>query len=61
MHSCVGKQLALNEMRLVLAQTVLRTEIVLGESYDDERWREEGREFFLLEVGPTPLKFKLRT
>jgi hypothetical protein len=32
----------------------------MGESYDEKLWQEDWKDFFLLEVGPTPLRFKPR-
>jgi cytochrome P450 len=60
MHSCVGKHLALNELRLVLARTVLAAEIELGASYNEKQWQEDWRDYFTLQVGAVPVKFTLR-
>jgi cytochrome P450 len=59
-HSCVGKQLALNEMRLVLARVVRKFDVVRGESYDEERFREEWMDYAVLHIGAMWVKFVLR-
>jgi cytochrome P450 len=56
-HSCVGKQLALNEMRLVLARVVREFDVVRGESYDEERFREEWMDYVVLHIGAMWVKF----
>ena len=50
-HSCVGKQLALNEMRLVLARVVKEFDVVKGESYDEEVFRKEWKDYAIAKIG----------
>jgi len=50
-HSCVGKQLALNEMRLTLAMVVREFDVVLGERYNEGTWEEEWKDRAVLQIG----------
>jgi len=59
-HSCVGKQLALNELRLVLARVVREFNVVRGESHDEEKFREEWMDYAVLKIGAMWVKFVLR-
>lgn len=56
-HSCVGKQLALNEMRLVLARVVKEFDVVRGESWDEEKFKKEWMDFAVLKIGAVWVKF----
>lgn len=56
-HSCVGKQLALNEMRIVVANVVREWDIVLGERYDEHQWMKAFRDFYTLKLGDLWGKF----
>lgn len=59
-HSCVGRQLALNEMRAVLASVVQKWDIVLGEKYDELEWKKGVRDHAVLQVGDLWVKFMPR-
>ena len=59
-HSCVGKQLALNEMRLVLARVVSEFDVLYGESYDDAKFEEDWKDYAVLKIGDCFLKFVQR-
>ena len=59
-HSCVGRQLALNEMRAVLASVVQKWDIVLGEKYDELEWKKGVRDHAVLQVGDLWVKFVRR-
>lgn len=50
-HSCVGKQLALNEMRFAFASVVREWDFVLGERYDEGQWRDGIRDHHTVKVG----------
>jgi cytochrome P450 len=50
-HSCVGKQLALNELRLTLAMVVREFDVVLGERYDEGTWEEDWKDCAVLQIG----------
>lgn len=56
-HSCVGKQLALNEMRLAISTVVSKFELVFGESYDELIWKEEVKDYTILKVGELWVEF----
>jgi len=56
-HSCLGRPLALNEMRTAVARVIQRFEVQPGESYDDKVFRDRWKDYFLVELGPCPLKF----
>jgi cytochrome P450 len=59
-HSCVGKQLALNEMRLVIARVARDFDVEFGESYDDGKFLAEWMDYAVLKIGALPLKFLSR-
>ncbi|KAH8658755.1 high nitrogen upregulated cytochrome P450 monooxygenase-like protein 2 [Tricladium varicosporioides] len=59
-HSCVGKQLALNEMRIVLARIVREFNFEFGESYDEKTFEGEWKDYGILQVGAVWLKFTPR-
>jgi len=59
-HSCVGKQLALNEMRLTIAKVVRQFDISFGESYDEEKFSAEWQDYAVLKIGALYLKFVAR-
>jgi cytochrome P450 len=42
-HGCVGKQLALHEMRFVIARVRKAFDIRLGDSYNELEWKVFGR------------------
>ncbi|KUJ09935.1 high nitrogen upregulated cytochrome P450 monooxygenase-like protein 2 [Mollisia scopiformis] len=56
-HSCVGKQLALNEMRLAVASIVKEWDIVLGEQYDEKVWKYGIKDYHTVKVGELWAKF----
>ncbi|CZS99910.1 related to pisatin demethylase cytochrome P450 [Rhynchosporium agropyri] len=56
-HSCVERQLALNELRMVLATVVQRWDVVLGEQYSEEKWKLDWKDHALLEIGELWVKF----
>jgi cytochrome P450 len=60
-HSCVGKQLALNEMRPTIARVVREFDIVLGDNYDEKIWEEEWKDHAVLQVGKLWVHFVKRT
>ncbi|KAF8253206.1 cytochrome P450 [Wilcoxina mikolae CBS 423.85] len=59
-HACVGKHLALTEIRLTVARTVERFSIELGETYDDELFRKEWKSYVTVVLGDVPVRFKPR-
>lgn len=60
-HSCVGRQLALNEMRLIIATIVKKWDLVLSEKYDEVVWKEAFRDHAILKIGSLWLNFVPRT
>ena len=60
MHACVGKHLALNELRLTLAQVIAGFEIVLGKSHDLEAYMDQYGDFVTVNTGPLMVHFKRR-
>lgn len=56
-HSCVGKQLALNEMRLIMAKVARDFDVEFGESYDEAKFLSEWMDYAVLKIGALPLKF----
>jgi len=56
-HSCIGRPLAMNEMRTTVARVIQRFEVQLGESYDDRVFRDGWRDYSTVKLGPCPLKF----
>jgi cytochrome P450 len=59
-HSCVGKNLALNELRLVTARLVREFDVSFTESYDDDEFKRQTKDYIILESGPVWLKFNPR-
>lgn len=59
-HSCVGKQVALNEMRLVIARAVREFTISLGDLYDDDQFLEETKDYIAVQLKSLYLKFSPR-
>ncbi|TAQ90512.1 hypothetical protein B7494_g1212 [Chlorociboria aeruginascens] len=59
-HSCVGKPLAMNEMRLVISRLSREFDVTTGESYDQAKFEEDWMDFVVVKLGVLPLKFTLR-
>jgi cytochrome P450 len=59
-HSCVGKQLALNEMRLIIAKVSRDFDVEFGESYDEAKFLAEWMDYAVLKIGALPLRFVRR-
>jgi len=53
--NCVGKGLALMEMRAVMATLVRRFEMRFAEEYDPRMWEEELKDYLVLEKGKLPV------
>ena len=59
-ENCAGRNLALVEMRMVVATLVQRFEMEFAEGYDPSKWEEDLKEFFLVKVGSLPVVLRAR-
>ncbi|KAF5870852.1 putative benzoate 4-monooxygenase cytochrome p450 protein [Botrytis fragariae] len=59
-HSCVGKTLALHELRLVIARIVRTFDIQFGHSHDDVIFEREWKDYMAVEVGNLWIRFLAR-
>lgn len=53
--NCAGRNLALVEMRMVVALLMQRFEIRFADGFDPSRWEEEMEDFFVLKNGKLPV------
>lgn len=53
--NCVGKNLALLEMRMVVSAVLQRFDLKFPDSYDTKRWEEELKDYFIIKVGELPV------
>ena len=58
--NCAGKNLALAEMRVVLALLMQRFEMRFAEGYDLRRWERDMVDLFVIKPGELPVVMKLR-
>jgi cytochrome P450 len=58
--NCVGKNLAMVEMRMVVALLVTRFDIQLSSSYNPADWDREQEDFFALKNGKLPVILRRR-
>ncbi|KAF7876990.1 uncharacterized protein EAF02_008210 [Botrytis sinoallii] len=56
-HSCVGKTLALHELRLVIARIVRTFDIQFSTSHDDVLFEREWKDYMVVEVGNLWVRF----
>ncbi|APA13544.1 hypothetical protein sscle_11g083140 [Sclerotinia sclerotiorum 1980 UF-70] len=56
-HSCVGKTLALQELRLIVARIFRTFDIQFGPSYDEAVFESEWRDYLAVKLGKLWLKF----
>ncbi|KAF7914358.1 uncharacterized protein EAF01_000764 [Botrytis porri] len=56
-HSCVGKTLALHELRLVIARIVRTFDIQFGHSHDDVLFESEWKDYMAVEIGDLWVRF----
>ncbi|GIK03789.1 hypothetical protein Aspvir_007863 [Aspergillus viridinutans] len=59
-HSCIGRQVALNEMRLVVGRVVKEFIISLGELYDAKQFSLQTKDYLTVQLASLPLKFTPR-
>ena len=53
--NCVGKNLALLEMRLAVAAIVQRFDVKFAPGYDPTKWEEDLQDFFIYKIGKLPV------
>lgn len=53
--NCAGRNLALVEMRIVVALLMQRFEMRFSQGYDPSRWEEETEDFYILKTGKLPI------
>ncbi|KAF7948150.1 uncharacterized protein EAE97_003561 [Botrytis byssoidea] len=56
-HSCVGKTLALHELRLVIACIARTFDVQFGHSHDDVLFEREWEDYMVVEIGNLWLRF----
>ncbi len=56
-HVCIGKHLALNQLRLVIAKIIYNFQVTPGKSYDDGEFLRGVKDYFVAQPGPLPLRF----
>ncbi|KAI9651077.1 hypothetical protein NHQ30_001114 [Ciborinia camelliae] len=59
-HSCVGKTLALQELRLVIARIVSTFDIQFGPSHDELVFESEWKDYYIAKIGTLWLRFRPR-
>ena len=52
--NCVGKNLALLEIRLAVATVVQKFDMKLADGYDPRQWEEDLSDYFVMQVGKLP-------
>ncbi|KAL5514428.1 hypothetical protein ACEPAG_2516 [Sanghuangporus baumii] len=60
-RNCVGKNLALAEMRAVIALLMQRFEMRFADGYDPSRFEEDVMDLFITKVGELPVRLTPRT
>jgi len=58
--ACVGKNLALQEMRIIVALVAQKFEMRFAEGYEERRWFEEAEDWFVFKVGSLPVQLRTR-
>ncbi|EJD02376.1 cytochrome P450 [Fomitiporia mediterranea MF3/22] len=59
--NCIGKNLAMLEMRMVVATLVQKFDMKLAESYDLRNWEDNLQDYFIFKVGELPVVLNLRS
>ncbi|KAI5776791.1 cytochrome P450 [Geopyxis carbonaria] len=59
-HVCVGKHLALTELRLAVARVVENFVVELPENHDDEEWKARWKDWWLTQIAGLDLRFQKR-
>ncbi|KAM3077399.1 hypothetical protein ACMFMG_006746 [Clarireedia jacksonii] len=60
-HSCVGKTLALHELRLVLASIARNFDLHLGPSHNEDLYNSQWRDYSVLQVGKLWMRLEPRS
>jgi len=58
--NCVGRPVALPEMRIVLAFMLQSFEMRLADDYDPARWQDDLRDYFVIQKGSLPVSLTTR-
>ncbi|EJD02378.1 high nitrogen upregulated cytochrome P450 monooxygenase 2 [Fomitiporia mediterranea MF3/22] len=53
--NCIGKNLAMLEMRMVVATLIQKFDMKLAEDYDPRKWEEDLQDYFIIKVGKLPV------
>lgn len=59
--NCVGRPLALNELRYVLAMLIHRFDMTFDDGYNPARWEKGLEDSFVLTKGELPVRLSVRT
>lgn len=59
-YNCVGKNLAMLEMKMLLCHTVQQLEFSIDEKWDVNEWEKEMYDFFVMKKGKLPVVVSLR-
>jgi cytochrome P450 len=59
--ACVGKNLALQEMRIIVALVAQKFEMRFAEGYEEARWFEEAEDLFVFKIGSLPVRLRARS
>ena len=58
--NCVGKPLAMHEMRTVICQMMQKLELEFEEGWDPRNWEEQLEDRFVAKHGPLPVRVQRR-
>lgn len=59
-HACVGKGLALSEVRLCVARGIERYRISFAEEYNDAKWKSQWKDYQTMSVGSVMVRVEKR-
>ncbi|KAJ6480316.1 cytochrome P450 [Mycena sanguinolenta] len=59
--NCVGRNLGMLELRMVMAYIMQIFEVQFGDGYDKVRWEAELKDYFVMQKGSLPVKLTRRT
>ncbi|KAF7333641.1 hypothetical protein MSAN_02407100 [Mycena sanguinolenta] len=58
--NCVGKNLAMLEIRMVVAHIMQAFELQFSDGYDTQRWEEDMKDYFVMQKGSLPINLTRR-